>query len=96
MTEIVFKPEKAPVVQGRGLYRAYMNRKPLDLRFRAKTAGEADSMLQYLFEEQTKGKTLIVLPETIKEAKDAEESETTAETAEDDGGGSQAGAGEQA
>ena len=85
--QIVFKPEKAPVVQGRGLYRAYMNRKPLDLRFRAKTAGEADSMLQYLFEEQTKGKTLIVLPETIKEAKDAKtaESETTAEAAESDG-----------
>lgn len=59
MTEIVFKPEpEAKVVSGRGLYRAYQNRKPLDLLCRARNAGEADRMLQYLFENQTAGKTL--------------------------------------
>lgn len=58
MTEIVFRPEKAPVVNRKGLYRAYMNRKPLDLLFRARTAADADTMLQYLFENQTKGRTI--------------------------------------
>lgn len=73
MTEIVFKPEKAPVVQGRGLYRAFMNRKPLDLLFRAKNAGEADAMLQYLFASQTRGKTLMVPPETMNAQEDEDD-----------------------
>ena len=59
MTEIVFKPEPgAKIVAGRGLYRAHQNRKPLDLLFRARNAGEADAMLQYLFENQTAGKII--------------------------------------
>lgn len=59
MTEIVFKPEPgAKIVSGKGLYRAHQNRKPLDLLFRARNAGEADAMLQYLFEHQTSGKTI--------------------------------------
>lgn len=59
MTEIVFKPEPgAKIVAGKGLYRAHQNRKPLDLLFRARNAGEADAMLQYLFEHQTAGKTI--------------------------------------
>lgn len=59
MTEIVFKPEPgAKIVSGKGLYRAHQNRKPLDLLFRARNAGEADAMLQYLFEHQTAGKTI--------------------------------------
>lgn len=59
MTEIVFKPEPgAKIVSGKGLYRAHQNRKPLDLLFRARNAGEADAMLQYLFEHQTVGKTI--------------------------------------
>ena len=59
MTEIFFKPEPgAKIVSGKGLYRAHQNRKPLDLLFRARNAGEADAMLQYLFEHQTAGKTI--------------------------------------
>ena len=59
MTEIVFKPEPgAKIVAGKGLYRAHQNRKPLDLLFRARNAGEADAMLQYLFENQTAGKII--------------------------------------
>ena len=59
MTEIVFKPEPgAKIVSGKGLYRAFQNKKPLDLTCRAKNASEADAMLQYLFENQTAGKTL--------------------------------------
>ena len=76
MTDLVMKPEKAPVVQGRGLYRVYMNRQPLDLLFRAKNAGEADKMLQYLLREQTRGKTLMV-PEELLTGK--EEDNATAE-----------------
>ena len=59
MTEIVFKPEPgAKIVSGKGLYRAHQNRKPLDLLFRARNAGEADAMLQYLFTHQTAGKII--------------------------------------
>ena len=65
MTDLVMKPDKAPVVQGRGLYRVYMNKRPLDLRFRAKNAAEADAMLQYLLVTQTAGKTLMVPEEYL-------------------------------
>ena len=59
MTEIVFKPEPgAKIISGKGLYRAHQNRKPLDLLFRARNAGEADAMLQYLFTHQTTGKII--------------------------------------
>ena len=79
MTDLVMKPEKAPVVQGRGLYRVYMNRQPLDLLFRAKNAGEADKMLQYLFMTQTKGKTLTV-PDGLLYGKEEDNAEETNET----------------
>ena len=59
MTEIVFKPEPgAKIVAGEGLYRAHMNRRPLDLLVRARNAPDADAKLQYLFEHQTAGKTI--------------------------------------
>lgn len=59
MTTIVFKPEaNSGTLKGRGLYRAYMNQRPLDLLVRAKNATEADAMLQYLFRKETAGKTL--------------------------------------
>lgn len=81
MTEIVFKPEKAPVVDGRGLYRAYMNKRPLELLFRARNAGEADGMLQYLFSEQTRGKTLMVPPELFTKQEESDNG-TDKETSE--------------
>lgn len=70
MTEIVFKPERAKKVEGRGLYRAFLNRKPLDLLFRAKNAGEADAMLQYLLVEQTKRKILFVNPDLLENSEE--------------------------
>lgn len=76
MTEIVFKPEPAPIEGGRGLYRAYMNKQPLGLLFRAKTAGEADRMLQFLFTEQTHGKTLFVNPALFEPEKEAKDDKT--------------------
>lgn len=79
MTDLVMKPDKAPVVKGRGLYRVYMNRQPLDLWFRAKTAGEADKMLWYLFMTQTNGKTLTV-PEELLYGKEGDNAEATKET----------------
>ena len=94
MTELVMKPEKAPVVRGLGLYRVYMNRKPIDLLFRARNAGEADAMLQYLFAEQTRGKTLTVPPELLNtkernndrnKEEDKEKSGTEAATPDQDG-----------
>ena len=81
MTELVMKPEKAPVVRGLGLYRVYMNRKPIDLMFRARNAGEADTMLQYLLTEQTRGKTLTISPELLnaKECSNDSDKEEDAE-----------------
>lgn len=76
MTEIVFKPEPgAKTVSGKGLYRAYLNKKPLDLLCRARNAGQADEMLQYLFESQTSGKTLDYDINTFKENDNGEEDE---------------------
>lgn len=73
MTEIVFKPEPGSgAVGGKGLYRAFQNRKPLDLLCRARNAGEADRMLQYLFEKQTGGKTLDFDLQGIIECRDGD------------------------
>lgn len=59
MTVIVFKPEpNSSKEKGRGLYRAFLNHTPMELFARAKTAAEADAMLQYLFSEHTKGRIL--------------------------------------
>lgn len=58
MTDMVCRPEKAPIVKGKGLYMVYMNRKPLGLHIRAKTAAEADEMLQVVFRHELPGKTL--------------------------------------
>ena len=77
MTELVMKPEPdSGVVNRKGLYRVHMNRKPIGLLFRAKNAAEADGMLQYLFENQTRGKTIDFDLAELKEVKDADEEKT--------------------
>lgn len=80
MTDIVFKPERGSgVLNGRGLYRAYVNRKPIDLLVRARTAGDADLLLQYLFRTQTAGKTLVADAELMKDAAGGDDSSSEKE-----------------
>lgn len=67
MTELVCKPEKAPVVKKRGLYEVYMNRKPLGLHIRARNAGEADEMLRFVFTHELTDKNLDFNLEDFKE-----------------------------
>lgn len=80
------KPEKAPVVQGQGLYRVYMNRKPIDLLFRARNAGEADLMMQFLFSEQTKGKTLSVPQDLLDQYRNGGTNDKTEEPKAEEAG----------
>ena len=74
MTEIVFRPEPgAGVAEKRTLYRAFVNRKPIGLLVRAKNAAEADELVQWLFENETRGKTLVADMTRVKEKDDGNE-----------------------
>ena len=58
MIQIVFKPEKAPIVRGESLYRAVFNCEDLGLRVRAKNAREAERKLMVVFRHELKNKSV--------------------------------------
>ena len=58
MIQIVFKPEKAPVVKGESLYRAVFNCEDLGLRVRAKNAREAERKLMIVCRHELTNKLI--------------------------------------
>ena len=58
MIQIVFKPEKTPVVRGESLYRAVFNCEDLGLRVRAKNAREAERKLMIVMRHELTGKLI--------------------------------------
>lgn len=56
MIQIVFKPEKAPIVRGESLYRAVFTCEDLGLRVRAKNAREAERKIMIIFRHELTGK----------------------------------------
>lgn len=81
MIQIVFKPEKAPVVKGEGLYQAVFNCEDLGLRVRAKNAREAERKIMVVFRHELTDKTINFRPEDFP-AYDKEENDGK-ETKED-------------
>lgn len=79
MIQIVFKPEKAPIVRGESLYRAVFNCEDLGLRVRAKNAREAERKLMVVFRHELACKTIDFRPEDYptydKEESNEEETE---------------------
>ena len=73
MIQIVFKPEKAPVVRGESLYRAVFNCEDLGLRVRAKNAREAARKTMIVFRHELTN-TLINFRAEDHPAYDKEES----------------------
>ena len=74
MIQIVFKPEKAPIVRGESLYRAVFNYENLGLRVRAKNAREAERRIMVVFRHELTDKTINFRPEDFP-AYDKEESD---------------------
>lgn len=74
MIQIVFKPEKAPVVKGEGLYQAVFNCEDLGLRVRAKNAREAERKIMVVFRHELTDKTINFRPEDFP-AYDKEEND---------------------
>lgn len=70
MTTLVCKPEKVPIVKGRGVYGVYMNGDPLGLFIRAKNAGDADEQLRIVFRHQLASKYLDFRKEDFGEYQD--------------------------
>ena len=58
MIQIVFKPERAPVVRGESLYRAVFNCEDLGLRVRAKNAREAERKMMIIMRHELTGKLI--------------------------------------
>ena len=58
MIQIVFKPERAPVVHGESLYRAVVNCEDLGLRVRAKNAREAERKIMVVFRHELTNKLI--------------------------------------
>ena len=58
MIQIVFKPEKAPVVRGESLYRAVFNQKDTVFTVRAKNAAHAELKVLEAFKFNLTGKTI--------------------------------------
>lgn len=83
MIQIVFKPERAPVVHGESLYRAVFNCEDLGLRVRAKNAREAERKIMVVFRHELTYKTINFRPEDYpaydKEKSDGKETEDHAE-----------------
>lgn len=63
MIQIVFKPEKVPIVRGESLYRAVFNCEDLGLRVRAKNAREAERKLMVVFRHELACETIDFRPE---------------------------------
>lgn len=79
MIRIVMKPDKAPVVNHEGLYRAVFNCEDLGLRVRAKNAREAERKIMVVFRHELTHKTVNFRPEDYpaydKEERDGKETE---------------------
>lgn len=58
MIQIVFKPEKAPIVRGESLYRAVFNQKDAVFTVRAKNAAHAELKVLEAFKFNLTGKTI--------------------------------------
>ena len=58
MIQIVFKPERAPIVRGESLYRAVFNCEDLGLRVRAKNAREAERKTMIIMRHELTGKLI--------------------------------------
>lgn len=58
MIQIVFKPERAPVVRGESLYRAVFNQKDTVFTVRAKNAAHAELKVLEAFKFNLTGKTI--------------------------------------
>ena len=58
MIQIVFKPERAPVVRGESLYRAVFNCEDVGLRVRAKNAREAERKMMIIMRHELTGKLI--------------------------------------
>ena len=58
MIQIVMKPDKAPVVNHEGLYRAVFNCEDLGLRVRAKNAREAERKMMIIMRHELTGKLI--------------------------------------
>ena len=58
MIQIVFKPERAPVVRGESLYRAVFNCEDLGLRVRAKNVREAERKMMIIMRHELTGKLI--------------------------------------
>lgn len=58
MIQIVFKPEKAPVVKGEALYRAVFDQREDLFLVRAKNAAEAERKTMIVFRHELRGKLL--------------------------------------
>lgn len=58
MIQIVFKPERAPVVRGESLYRAVFSCEDLGLRVRAKNAREAERKMMIIMRHELTGKLI--------------------------------------
>ena len=58
MIQIVFKPERAPVVRGESLYRAVFNQKDTVFKVRAKNAAHAELKVLEAFKFNLTGKTI--------------------------------------
>ena len=58
MIQIVFKPEKAPIVRGESLYRAVFNQKDMVFTVRAKNAAHAELKVLEAFKFNLTGKTI--------------------------------------
>ena len=58
MIQIVMKPDKAPVVNREGLYRAVFNCEELGFRVRARNAREAERKLMIVFRHELSDKLI--------------------------------------
>lgn len=58
MIQIVFKPEKAPVVKGEALYRAVFNQREDVFLVRARNAAEAERKTMIVFRHELTGKLI--------------------------------------
>lgn len=82
MIQIVMKPDKAPVVNREGLYRAVFNYEELGFRIRARNAQEAERKLMIVFRHELTDKLINFKAEDYP-AYDKENSDGK-ETKEDD------------
>ena len=85
MIQMVMKPDKAPVVNHEGVYRAVFGGEDIGLRIRARNAREAERKLMIVFRHELTGKMIDFKPEDYPayDKEECDEDETEGDRPED-------------